>query len=332
MAFREQLIGVDQPDAWRAALDGIRHGYWHTWEACNSAALASGLPTFLYACEDDAGGARAVCPFSERRWRDATDIFTPVGFSGFAASYKSPQLRSHWRAFAAQREYVCAYFALHPVLACHALHENLSADNELFVIDLAISEATLLAQVDRSVRRAVRDADASGMDFVTNRENLTRFILENYRPFMTAMNANPSASWSNDGLRIMCSDPAVFMVGAADNGGVCAVYTFATTRWGAECHLNIFVREGRRFTTQLIWWGARELMAQGIPWLHFGGGVLRNDAIARAKQKFKPKVLPLLGAREVYLPDLYRACCEQADVDPYGDSDFFPKYHARRRR
>ena len=330
MAFRERLIGIDEPGAWREALAGIPHGYWHTWEACRSAALASGLPTFLYACEDDVAGLRAACPFSERRWRQWTDIFTPTGFSGFCVSGGSGSLRERWRSFAVSRGYICAYFALHPRLAERSVHDSLLATNELHVIDLAVGEAELLARVDRSVRRDVRAWDASGPSLVTDRDLLTAFLLENYLPFMVGLNANPSAMWSDSGLRLMCADSALMMVGATDDEGVCAIYTFATTAWGAECHLNISVRDGRQYTTPMIWWGVRQSIARRLPWMNCGGGVSRNDAIARAKQKFRPDILPLLGAREVYRPDVYRSCCAEVGVDPGMREGFFPNYRARR--
>ena len=99
---------------------------------------------------------------------------------------------------------------------------------------------------------------------------------------------------------------------------------------GVECHLNISVRDGRQYTTPMIWWGVRQSIARRLPWMNCGGGVSRNDAIARAKQKFRPDILPLLGAREVYRPDVYRRCCAEVGVDPGMREGFFPNYRARR--
>lgn len=327
--MRERLIGIEQPDAWRAALVGMPHAYWHTWEACHSASLASGLPTFLYVCEDDDSGVRAACPFSERRWQDVVDVFTPTGFSGFAVHGDAHGLRERWLSFVAERGYVCAYFALHPILSVKAMHGDLVETNHLFVMDLTVGEEQLFTHVDRSVRRSMRDWNAGDARYVTDRNRLSAFILETYRPFMTALKANPAAMWSEEGLLAMCADPAMLMAGVADEDGVCAAYTFATTPSGAECHLNISVREGRRFTTPLIWWGVRELSARGIPWMNLGGGLSPNDTVAQAKQKFRACALPLLSAREVYRPDLYRALCAAAGIDPVSTEGFFPGYRVR---
>lgn len=327
MTCHEQLIGVDEPKAWRAALAGVPHGYWHTWEACCSANLASGLPTYLYVAEDTDAGLRAVLPFSERRWKDSTDVFTPTGFSGFAIRGGGAEVHERWLAFAAKRGYVCAYFALHPMLTGAHLHEDVYETNDLYVTDLTVGETALFAHVGRNIRRQVRDWNASGFNYVTDRALLKEFILTNYREFMFSSKANPSAMWTEDGLQIMCSDPAVLIVGAADEQGICAAYTFATTPWGAECHLNISVREGRQFTAALIWWGMCALMATGVPWLNLGGGVSRNDAIAKAKQSYRPAVFPLRSAREIYQIDTYRAHCFAAGNDPSQREGFFPRYH-----
>lgn len=328
MATRERLISTREPDAWREALLNLPHAYWHTWEACTAAHVASGLPTWLYEYKDD-NGNRAVCPFSERRFRDSVDIFTPAGFSGFSAVGDIAMLREHWRTFVATQNYVCGYFALHPKLAIKSMHQNLIATNDLFVKGLGCKDDTALAGVDRSVRRSVRQWESENSRYVTDRKALSGFILANYRPFMTAIQANPSAMWSDEGLEIMCQDPAVSMVGAEDEHGICAVYTFAVTAFGAECHLNISVREGRQFTTPLLWWGIRMLSDQDIPWVNLGGGVTRNDAVATAKLKYRPDVFPLQTAREVYNEQTYQACCVAVGADASAREGFFPRYQQR---
>lgn len=329
MAYHEQLIGVERREAWQAALAGVPHGYWHSWEACRGASLASGLPTYLYVCEDLGADMRIVLPFSERRWNGSTDIFTPAGFSGFALRGDGTGAHDRWVAFAAKSGYVCAYLALHPILAgAHPVEDSHEA-NELFVTDLTVGEDALLARVGRNIRRQVRNWNESQSAYVTDRIALTEFIVGNYRQFMLSSKANPATIWTDEGLQIMCSDPALLMVGVMDEHGVCAVYTFATSPWGAECHLNISVREGRQFTAALIWWGMRSLMARRIPWLNMGGGVVRNDSIARAKLSYHPTVFPLRTAREIYDIDVYRANCVAAGAEPGKPDGFFPGYRSR---
>lgn len=323
------LIGIDQPDAWRRALHGLPHGYWHTWEACHAIALGTGLPIFLYSSEDTATGARAACPFAERHWGESVDIFTPVGFSGFVGVGDAAMLRRQWLDFVAARGYVCGYFALHPMLANAALHSGLGATNTLYVLDLSGGAVAALERVDRDVRRVLRNWTRSGATLVIDRGELTQFLLENYAAFMASVGTNPAAIWFDASLRSMCEDEALLMVGAADAEGVCAAYTFGTTAFGADAHLNISIREGRRFITPMVGWGIETLAARRLPWLNLGGGLIPTDAVARAKHKFGPERAPLRVAREIYRADTYRQLCTEAGRDPDHPGGFFPGYRRR---
>jgi hypothetical protein len=322
---RSRLIGIEQRDAWCDALAGIPHSYWHTWEACAALAKGTGLPTYLFACEDGTTGARVACAFSEREWQGNVDVFTPAGFGGFASVGDPASFRSHWLAMAAERGYVCGYFALHPMLADPSLHAGLADTNTLYVLDLA---AHPNLQYDRSVRRDLRDWQQSGRSFVTDRDRLVEFALENYASFMRSMNTNPASIWSSETLQAMCLDPHLLMAGVADEQGICALYAFATSAYGAEAHLNISLRGGREFTTALIGWGIEELAARRVPWLHFGGGVVRGDSVARAKEKFRPAQRPLTVGREIYREDRYRTLCESAGTDA-AETGYFPAYRKR---
>ncbi|MDD4914445.1 MAG: hypothetical protein PHW13_05330 [Methylococcales bacterium] len=324
MKSNNRLIGLDEPLAWSKALEGLPHGYWHGWQANQALYLGTGQPAYLFVHDDAASGGRAVCAFAERRWLDTVDIFTPGGFTGFASRGHCPGLHADWHALAAERGYVCGYFALHPVLA--AQYARTTATNDLYLLDLRIGEAALLEQADLNVRRAIRDWRQSGRPYVTDKQRLTAFILEHYATFMQTMQANQAAVWGTETLSAMCADPAVLMAGVADESGICAVYTFAVTPYDAECHLNISVRDGRRYTRALLWWGIRTLTGLNIPWLHLGGGVVRNDAIAQAKQRFRPICLPLLTAREIYRPDEFERLCRNAGRDPLSAAGFFPPY------
>ena len=323
---RSRLIGIEERDAWHAALTGIPHGYWHGWDACAAIAKGTGLPTYLFACEDATTGARAACVFSEREWQGEVDIFTPAGFGGFVGVADATSLRAHWLTMIAERGYVCGYFALHPVLANPALHENLAETNTLYVLDLA---AYPNLTFDRSVRRDLRDWQQSGRSFVTDRDRLVDFVLQNYAPFMQSMNTNPASIWPQETLRTMCLDPNLMMAGVADEQGICAMYSFAMSAFGAEAHLNISVRGGREFTTALIGWGIGELAARRVPWLNFGGGIVRGDTVARAKEKFRPAHRSLTVAREIYRHESYRMLCESAGSDTAASGGFFPAYRKR---
>jgi hypothetical protein len=323
--MKEVLVPLEDRSAWESALQLVPHGYWHTWSACAALQAGHGMPTFMYVltCGD---GSVAVCPFAVRSWRGGNDIFSPAGFAGFTCGASVPEARDRWSGFAARQGYVCGYFALHPALQCNpSVHFGLQESNELYVLDLRAGAEAVRASADRSVQRAIRGWESAGYAYVTDRKLLTAFLLGNYHAFMGSHRANSSAIWSQSTLELMCADPAILMVGAADEQGLCAMYSFAATAFGAECHVNVSIRDGRAATTPLIWWGVRELASRGVPWLNMGGGVARGDSIALAKQKFRPQARPLLAAREIYRKGEYEALCRLAGVDPELPG-YFPPY------
>jgi hypothetical protein len=320
-----RLVSVEDREAWYATVEGIGHSYWQRWEPSWAFHCRSGAPVFLCRVDEPESGTHAMCTFAQRQFGGSPDVFTPFGFGGWMGVGDPDVLRLSWQALVAARGYVCGYFALHPELALHEAHDSLRETNTLFVLDLSAGSAEMLARADRSVRRAVRDWDAAGLQYVTARQELTRFILCEYRPFMVSHGANEAALWSEEALSTMCADPDLLMLGASDAGSVCAVYTFGRAGASAECHINVHVGEGRSFTSALLWGGMQELARCGVRWLHMGGGVRRDDAIARAKRKFGPREVPLRVSREVYRPDDYRRLCEAAGLDANAPG-FFPAY------
>ena len=313
MTIEFGFIPADDPERWNAALAAMPHGWWHTWPACH-ALESPGGPIRLCVARDD-GGVLAAAPVAVREWRGHRHLYTPAGFSGFAAARPLPaDFAARRAAFAAARGYVAGYFALHPRFAVRSAHAGVTTDNELFLLDLRAGADAVLARADRSVRRAVRAAGRAGTTFVTDRALLTRFVRANYASCLRALGATPS--WSDAALEAMCADPAMWLVGVDDGEGLCAVHTFAIAGDTAEFHLNLSIRDGRAHTTAMIDRGLRDLCARGIAWANLGGGMARGDELARAKLKFRPVSVPLERAREVYRPDVYAALCREAGVDP----------------
>jgi hypothetical protein len=319
------LIGTDDPDRWRAALDGLAHGYWHRWEPNRALALGHGRPV-LYSDHDADSGARAACVFAERDGGGALDVYTPAGFSGFVAHGEPRSLRARWLEFAAERGYACGYFALHPRVAVPGMHAGLATTRTLHLLDLADGAAAALGRFDRDVHRVLRHWQADRVQLVEDRARLRDFIVAQHAPFMASVGASPAAVWSDATLQAMCEDPGLLMVGAADAEGVCSVYTFGVGATGADAHLSLSLRDGRKAIPALVAWGIEALAARGAQWLNLGGGVADDDAIARAKRKFGPVEAPLQVAREVYDADAFARLCARAGVDASTEG-YFPPYH-----
>lgn len=321
----QRLIGTDHPALWSQALQGLPHGYWHTVEACKALEEGTGLPVYLYACEES-GGSRSACLFAERRWGDHVDVFTPGGFSGFIGNGDTAILRHRWDTFVADRGYVCGYFALHPELANPLLHTNLDVSNTLYILDLSDGGSAALGRMDREVFRLLRRWRSAGGEVVEDRGLVKRFILDNYATFMASVGANRRALWAPETVEAMLNDDNVILAGCADDRGLCSAYTFATSEWGADAHLNLSIRSGREFISPLVEWGVVTLAGRGIPWLNLGGGVVAGDAVARAKRRFGPLQAPLSVAREIYRPAAYLDLCAQRPLD--NASNYFPEYRS----
>lgn len=328
MTLNFELVPIDQPDRWNQVLRSIPHGYWHDWRACHAMHLGTALSTFLCVAHD-AEGIVAACPMAEREWEGSGDVFTPVGFSGFVGRHLDESFASAWSAFAASQGFVAGYFALHPVFSAARAHTGLASDNEVFILDLEGGADAVVSRCDRSVRRAMKAWEQSGQAYVTDRDTLTGFIIDNYAGCMLDLGVDPRAILPPASLASMCNDPAMLMVGVHDDRGVCAVHTFAMTPHGAECHLNFSIRDGRRFTSALICWGIRQLADRGIAWINLGGGVASGDTLAQSKMKFRPRRVPFVRAREIYDPDRFSLLCARAGIDP-GRTCFHPAYRLAR--
>ena len=317
-----ELIGVADAASWRRALSDVPHGYWHTHEACLALQEGLDVPLRLFHVRDE--GLAAVLSFAERGSGAAKDVFLPAGFGGLACRGDAAEAGRRWRALAADLGYVCGYFPLHPLLVDATAHAGVAdAGNDLFTIDLAAGARATIARADRSVRRSLRQP---GFTPVHDRGILSDWLQAHYQDFMQAAGANPAAVWPAKTLRRLLADPAVHIFGASDAEGPCAAYAFAATPHGAEALVHVSVRMGRAATSALVAAGIAALSEQGVPWLHLGGGTRRDDAIARAKRKFRPREWPMRVARDIYRPDDFARLSSAAGPIAARDSGYFPPY------
>lgn len=322
----EDLIPLENRDAWQRALEGVPHSYWHTWTCCAALQRTHGLPTFLYVLEHD--GARLVCPLAEREWRGATDVFTPGGFSGFASSGPIADAPLRWRDFARARGYVCGYFAQHPLLPRRGDTGASGTGQRLYYFDLSVDTTALLQRMRPNRRNAINRWRRAGQPAILDRERLTEFLVREHGPFMERVNASRATFYAGETLRAIASDAAVQLVGAEDERGLCAVCVFGSTRWCTEAIFNISVRGGRDLAAPLLWWGVEQSLARGIPLLHLGGGIRPGDGVELAKRRWGVPTAPFEQVKQVYDPDRFGHLCDAAGVAPAPDGDYFPPYRS----
>jgi hypothetical protein len=320
----DTLIPVDARRAWDAALADMPHAFAHTWDNCHAMAASSGHATYLYSFSAD--GVRVVCPLAERPIGDYVDLVTPYGFSGFVASGDCPGFSSHWQRFAAGRGYVCAYLLLNPVLPSGSLFGDLPERHKtLFVFDLRLSEDELFARLSTNRRRQVRRATPDAV--VTDREELTEFFVATYPEFIARRDAAGVYHLAEESMRALCGSPRVLLIGARSGGRLRAASLFGFTAHGGDYLYSASLPGDEQWSAILIWAAVRELKARGVPSLNLGGAVSDDDGVAEFKRRFGTEEVPLHNVKQVYRPDVYRALCDEAGVDP-GQTGYFPAYRA----
>ena len=308
--------------AWEDALQGIAHGFTHTWHHCHAISLSTGDRPALWFAR--AEGTAAVCPLVERAIGSHIDITTPPGVAGFAGHGGCDELTSEWRRFVNDRGYVAGYIALHPAYAPDCWRSASVRYNTLFFLDLHLPIESLQAAMDRNRRRELRAFEACRNRLVTDRSRLAGFLVEHYPAFAARVGLEPSARWQPSTIAALCDAPDTLLLGVDGPGGIVVAHLYGFTKHGAEFLLQVAHPEGREHTTGLVWEAVQALQARRIPLLNLGGGVHENDAIAQAKQRMGAMGRPLSALREVYDGAAYAALTgASADAVPSG---YFPAY------
>jgi hypothetical protein len=323
---RQKSIALDSPAEWKAALQGIKHAFAHTWENCYAMHLTTGFTTYLYSFED--GSARIVCPIAEREFEGHVDIVTPYGFSGFVGNGNCPEFLLHWHQFVKERGYVCGYIALNPIFATDTYFNSseIYRSNTLYFLDLTRGTDELWSNLDRNRKRELKGFDKIG--FILNRNALTNFFVENYPEFLRRVQASPASYFNRRTLTSLCNLSNVVIVGAGALGKIEAVYIFGHTPYAGDCLFNVAVPEGRHHATSLLWWGVNYLKSNHVPLLNLGGGVQENDSIARSKERFGSLQLPFRALKQVYNEEIYKELCLRRGADPADKTGYFPAYRS----
>ncbi len=325
---RHELIPLSQPQRWRDALAAVPHAHAHTWGFCRAMQLTSGLATYLYRY--DRGATRVVCPLSERPFRGHTDVVTPYGFGGFAATGAGESFAEDWADFARLRGWVCGYFALNPLLSDAEGFgvEETHSQSGLYVIDLRGSIEEILGRVAKSRRQQLRGRPSEAARLNDDREQLTDFLLATYADFFARRGAGPATRFAAATMAAIAELDDVFLVGAESGARIEAVAVFGHAPTGGDYLFNVSVPGGERHSAALVWFAVERLHALGATTLNLGGGVREGDGVARFKRRFGAAYLPLVSLRQIYVPTVYQRLCRQAGVCAGDRSGYFPAYRA----
>lgn len=324
-ALRQQFIPLDDVAGWRAALDGVPHAYAHTHGHARAISLTTQSAPMLYVAEGD--GGRVVCPLIERADERARELVTPYGFSGLVGVGEVAGFFDRFRAFAAERGYVCGYIGQNPALTAGWLIEAASAAsaNDAYLVDLTADESELKARMSKNARSRLKAWAKTGAEIVVDDGVGREAFLTLYPQTMERVGAGGVYRFTEATLRAWLDDPAVLTVSALRNGVVEAVSLFAHSADCGEYFFNAATEDGRDHAAALIWEGMRRLKARGVPVLNMGGGVARGDGLAKFKARFGGECRALIALRQVYDRARFDALCREAGVAADAPG-FFPPY------
>jgi hypothetical protein len=309
-------------------LQGIPHGFGHTWDSCHAFALTTQLPTYLYLAECPEG--RIVCPLIERRFHGEADVATPFGFSGFTGQGRCEGFEEQWRGFASRAGWVCAYVGQNPMLLPEGFWAESAFEPAQNLYWLRIDDLEGLHDgLSRLRRRQLRRWRVPGW-LCTDRDVLLRFVLESADGFFLRVGAAPNYFLSEATWRALAASEQVELLGALRNGKLVAVTFFGWADGAADALFNISLPEGRDAATALLIEGAERLSTRGVSLLNIGGGVRSGDDVERAKQLFGATARPLLDLKQVFAPSRFRKLCAAFDAEASGPTAFFPPYHSPR--
>jgi hypothetical protein len=326
--MHQTLIPLCEENEWKSVLANVPHAFGHTFENCRAMQLAHGMETYLYHFSDQ--DVHIVCPIAERTYKGTADIVTPNGFSGFAGNKIHPGFPEHWRRFVIKRGYICGYIGLNSILEQKVFFpdEPVYSHNNLYALDLTLTEDQLLNNFSSGRRAQVKNHEQQLHAFTEDKSLLKEFFLENYYAFFSRLNARQMLDFSSESLSELLDSSNVILTGRLSDGNIQAVSVFGYTGHIAVYLFNISLPEGRQYAVPLLWQGIRILKEKNIPVLNLGGGVKKDDSIAKFKERFGAKCYPLTSLKQIYNADTYQELCERAGVESGDLNGFFPAYHS----
>lgn len=319
-----RVIPLGDESAWHHALGRVPHAFQHSHEFAQAMHLATGYRAFLLELSGEEGNV--VCSLVERPIDDGLDIASASGLSGFAGRGDWPSVAPAWDEFVRDRGYVCGYVGIHPLFGPSGLSDAADPHNTLYVLDLGLGRDRLLKAMARNRRRELRGWEERRSQLVHDRGEIADFMNANYEAFMGSLGARPPLLTS-EGLDMLCRSESCLVAATTNAGALDAAYLFGVSPHAGECLVNVSVGQGRRRSTDLVWYGATALMDREVSLLNLGGGVAEDDPVAQAKQRWGARRVPLRALRQIYRPVLYEKLC--AALPPgSANTPFFPAYRS----
>jgi Acetyltransferase (GNAT) domain len=328
---RHVLVPIGDPAGWQAALTGITHSHAHTHTHVAAFAASSADETFLYSWRDDDDAPMVACPLSLRGETGAIDVYTPYGFSGFAARAARPDFAGDYDAFAASEGWVASYVFQHPMLVAELgfPSKSLLMQAKCAVIDLGKSESELMACMSPGRRRELRRWAREAAVVTTDRDEVLAFVLATADDFFDTRDASSVYRFTEQTWASLLGGPSVWCIGVREAGRLVSASIFAESCGIVEYLFGLSSVGASTYAAPLIWEAILHYSAEGASSFNLGGGIRPDDGVAEFKRRFGADDMPAMSGRFVHDADKYSRLCARAAVGE-DTTGFFPPYRRRR--
>ncbi|MBN8828222.1 MAG: hypothetical protein J0H68_05900 [Sphingobacteriia bacterium] len=325
MKLTQQLISIEDKDAWSKVLHNNIHTFYHSYEY-NKAISNSFDNIFLYHGYNQ--NFSAICPLQIRQKKLINDVTTPYGFSGLMINGIYNNFSNEWAEFMSLNNIIAGYILLNPIQNNQAMFENkdIFYGQSLYFINLEDDLKTIFANFSSTHRSLINQWERKNYSFVFDKNKLFEKFLSLYNQTLDRVQASTVYRFSEQTLKEIFFHPQCLSIGVENNNILEAVSVFTYTSKYSDYFLNASTMEGRVHTRALIWEAIKQLKALKIPVLGLGGGIKENDSLAEFKSRFSGWSKKNIVLKQIYNNEKYQNICKELEIDCTDKSGYFPAY------
>jgi len=329
-----QLIALSDAERWRAEVESMPHAFGHRPEYAAACARVIGLEPMLWIHRGERG--RALCVVASREAPGGFDIFSPLGFAGFAIEGDARDLGEAWTADWRARGAIAGYVQLSPFDPPSTWRERLPTltrwlqpAQDCWCWDLRPGPEALLAGMAKKHRQLLHKWQRERAELVRDQQELRAAFPRLYADLLRWHPLPALYRYDEPALAELADAPGVLYVGARGaDGAIEAVTIFLYAGRRAEGFLNAATLDGRRHSRALYWQAMLDLRDAGVEEVNLGGGIQPGDGLSEFKQRLGARRSPTLALRQVFDEERYRQACASAGVEAATDG-YFPPWRRR---
>lgn len=285
---------------------------------------------------------RAISKINLFRDYNYFDLITPYGYGGPLLIKKAGKLEDIkkslkkfvelYNSYAYEQNYICEFVRFHPFLKNWELLEefiNVRYLNDTVALDLTQSYEEICRNMSKKTRYYIRKALYEFEDYKIVKNPTQKEIEEFVELYNKTMEKNKAAKkyyfsikfiedhYKFDNLLIFCRNKdkkvgssAIFLKGSSI----------------IHYHLSATNYEFQNPPSRAVLWKAIEWAKEnGFKWLHFGGGVSKNDSLFHFKKGFSRTYLPFYIGKIIFNKEVYDDLTSLNSLSKKS-SGFFPLY------